>query len=197
MSTEEARPHVAGVLLAAGDSSRLGTPKQLLEYRGEPLVVRAARAALDVCPAGLVVVTGARHDAVAAALAGLPLLVRHNPDWAEGMGASVRCGVAAVPAAARGILLWVCDQPRVGAGQLGALVAAFGAAPDRIAAAAYAGTAGVPAVFPAAYRDALAALQGRRGARAIIADAAGVTRVDMPEAASDVDTPDDVAQLGD
>ena len=156
-------PIVAGVLLAAGGSSRLGTPKQLLEVGGESLVARAARALLAACSAGVVVVTGAEHERIGAALNGVPVRLCHNRDWRAGMGSSLRYGVSESDTEADGILVALCDQPFVGPAEFATLIAAFRAAPDRIAAAGYDETVGVPAVFPKSARSALASLRGDRG----------------------------------
>jgi molybdenum cofactor cytidylyltransferase/nicotine blue oxidoreductase len=180
-------------VLAAGESRRLGRSKQLLEVDGQPLVLRAVRAALEQCAAGVVVVTGAVHDEVAAALTEMPVTIVRNDDWREGIGASIRCGVSAVGDTA--CLLMLCDQPDVGAAQLAALVDAWRARPEHIAAAGYAGVRGVPAVFPPRCRDALAGLHGEHGARRLIEAETDVTVVDMPAAAFDVDTPADARRL--
>lgn len=195
MGAEEKHYEIAGILLAAGESSRLGRPKQMLEIAGESLVHRAARTALGYCTAGLVVVTGAVHDPIVATLAPTPARIVHNPEWQEGMGASLRCGVAASPANADAFLLVLCDQPRIGRGELGALVDAWTAAPEAIAAAGYAGSCGVPAIFPARFRDRLLALRGERGARALLEEEDRVSVVDMPAAAFDIDTPEDAGRL--
>ena len=195
MSTGETGFAIAGVLVAAGDSSRLGAPKQLVEFAGEPLVLRAARAAVEHCTAGLVVVTGAMHEPVEAALTGISVTVARNPEWREGIGASIRCGVRATDARADAFLVLLCDQPQVGAEELASLVAAWRAAPEAIAAAGYAGSHGVPAVFPACFRQRLMDLSGDRGARALIDAADNLTVVEMPVAAFDVDTPEDVQRM--
>lgn len=192
---------VGAVVLAAGASTRLGRPKQLVCYAGEPLVRRAARAAVDAGAQPVVVVLGARAAEVAPALDGvIGVEVITHAYWADGLGASLAAGVRALDALAGdvlpdGVLLTVCDQPLVDARALGTLLAAFDG-PESAAAAEYGGTLGVPAVIGHAHLDALRALSGDAGAgRWLRAHAARVTRVPLPGAAFDVDTEADVARL--
>ncbi len=177
---------IAAVLLAAGGSSRLGRPKQLLEHDGEPLVRRAARAALGAGVDELVVVTGAEAAAVEAALDGLPLRRVRNDDWRQGLGRSIACGVEAV--AADAVLLLLADQPAVDAALLRELLAA-GREGHRRVACAYAGGLGVPALFAGgADREALLALEGDGGARGLLAaDRTSVHAIPAEQAAFDVD----------
>ena len=194
---------VGAVVLAAGGSTRLGRPKQLVDYGGRPLVRRAAESALAAATGGgpVVVVLGARADEVRAALAGLPVRLVTNEGWAEGMSTSVVAGVRALLDAAPTIdaaLLTLADQPLVDAAALGALVAAFAERRTAIVAAAYGDAVGAPALFARARLDALLALPpGDRGAGALIRGARPeeVTRVPLAAAALDVDTPADVDAL--
>lgn len=183
----------AAIVLAAGSSSRLGQPKQLLQYGGEPLLHRAARLALSVGAAPVLVVTNApEHET---AIHDLPVSVILNPEHAEGMGSSLRAGMAALarlaPAAVR-VLLLVCDQPLLETSHLLALLEAE--TPHGVAAAEYGGRLGVPAVFAREHFPALAAVAGDRGARALLRGMA-VTAVAMPEAAIDIDTSADLEAL--
>ncbi|GJG86131.1 hypothetical protein tb265_13120 [Gemmatimonadetes bacterium T265] len=191
---------VGAVVLAAGASTRLGRPKQLVPYAGEPLVRRAVRAAVDAGARPVVVVLGAHADAVAPALDGVAgVRVVVHARWRDGLGASIAAGVRALDGAAGaaldGVLVAVCDQPLVDAEALGALLAAFGG-PGAVVAAAYADTLGVPAVVGRDHLDALRTLAGDAGAgRWLRAHAGLVTPVALPAAALDVDTPEDVARL--
>jgi CTP:molybdopterin cytidylyltransferase MocA len=181
-------PRLAGLLLAAGASRRLGRPKQLLVHRGRTLVERAADAALAVCDDGVVAVLGANQSEIEAALAGRALAIVTNPRWEAGIGASLAAGVARLPSGCDGVLVLLCDQARVEAPSLQKLVQRWRAEPDRVVAAAYGGGAGAPAIFPRHCFAALGALAGDTGARALIArEGAAALRVAMPEAAFDVD----------
>lgn len=183
------------MLLAAGASSRLGQPKQLVNYNGVPLVCHAVSRALNFCDAGLTVVTGACHDDVFTALDHLPVRVDFNSGWPEGIGSSIRQGVTTIGPDVRAILLMVCDQPAISSHDLRNLVNAWKCRPDRVAAAGYAGTTGVPAIFPSSLRKELQGLNGDRGAKKIIDAAEDVSVVDMPNALFDVDTPDHLDKL--
>ena len=193
MTGAAAAASIAGVVLAAGASTRLGQPKQLLPFRGRPLVRLAAEEALAVC-GRVAVVVGASRDAVVKALAGAPVTVVDNPDWAEGMASSIVAGVAwASHAACAAVLLLACDQPHVHASHLAGLVSAWRRT-GRPAASSYDGTLGVPAVFPAACFTRLLALRGAAGARRILVEA-DAQPVAWPEGAFDIDTPEDALRL--
>jgi molybdenum cofactor cytidylyltransferase len=201
-------PRLAAVVLAAGGSSRLGSPKQLVSYQGRPLVARAAEAALMTGADPVVLVLGANAATVVTALSGIQVIAVVNPDWKSGMGTSVAIGVSAIvdrAPAVGAVLLMVADQPLVGNAALGRLLERWTSSNGRsgsrglhatIAAAAYAGTVGVPAVFGRAHFEALCSLPADAGAARLLRQAgAQVRRVAMPEAGVDVDTPNDLARL--
>lgn len=189
------RSDISGIVLAAGESARMGEPKQLLRFRGEPLVRLAAAAALEHC-ARVTVVTGAIHRPIVDALAGLPVEVVRNENWREGIASSIRAGVGSVRPDVAACLVCLTDQPRIGAAEIRKLAERWRTSPRSIVAAGYAGTIGVPAIFPADYFERLSDLSGDRGARSLIGGAKDVIVVDLPEAAVDLDTPEDVRRLG-
>jgi molybdenum cofactor cytidylyltransferase len=187
---------VAALVLAAGGSSRMGSAKQLLEVDGRSLVRRATDAALQSRCASVRVVTGCEADRVAAEVVGTGALVVRNAAWRDGLSASIAAGVSAATADAQpdGILVLLGDQPHVDSEVLDALLAAFSGEPDAIAACAYAGRVGVPAVFGGSWFAELRRLSGDRGARDLLQDVRNRVRVVAFEAAAlDIDTPEDWA----
>lgn len=181
------------VILAAGGSHRLGVSKQLSRVGAEPLVRRAARAALATHPFRTVVAVGADADATFAAVADLDVERVEVTEWAQGMGASLRAAVQACDGHCDGLLVLLCDQPALTAAHLQRLLAAWRDAPHKAIASAYAGTVGVPAILPCAWFAELAHLSGDRGARELLRGRADqVIPVAEPELTHDVDVPDDL-----
>lgn len=185
---------VAAVVLAAGAGRRMGRPKATLRVHGEALAHRAARVALEAGCDAVVVVTGADAPAAARAVADLPVHVAPNPDFARGLSTSIRAGVRAARAldpAPDAVLLLPCDLPRMGPDALARLLRAWRDEGAQLVASAFAGVVGPPALFAGAHVDALLHLEGDRGARPLL-DAAGpaVRRIPLPEAAHDLDTPE-------
>jgi len=184
----------AAVILAAGGSRRLGRPKQVVSWQGEPLVRRAARAAVESSCARTLVVVGAAEAQVRDALVGLAVDVVSNGDWAEGIASSIRCGVADVAAGGVGaVLLVACDQPALTASHLDRIVASWGRG-ARAVGSRYAATLGVPALFDRSLFPSLLALRGDAGAKKLLGDGE-TAAVDWAAGAIDVDTPDDLDRL--
>jgi molybdenum cofactor cytidylyltransferase len=190
---------VGAVILAAGASSRMGTPKQLLALGEQPLLVRAVEAALASPVWPVVVVLGAHAEKIRPTLARLPVLIVENAAWAEGMASSIRTGVTTLRQFSRaleGAVIALCDQPAFSADTIGQLIAAQRTTGRSIVAAHYSGRNGAPALFLRQHFAALAALTGEEGARLLLnGDPAQVTAVDMPTLAVDLDTPADYAAL--
>ena len=150
---------VAGILLAAGEGSRLGQPKALVEIGGEPLAQRGVALLRDGGAAPIVVVTGA----VAVDLPGV--LAVHNPDWRSGMGSSLAAGLATVPDGCAAAVIALVDQPLVGAEAVRRLIAAH-AAGAGIAVATYDGTPRNPVLIAREHWPGVAAMAvGDAGAR--------------------------------
>ena len=136
------------VLLAAGESRRMGTPNQLLPFEGKPLVRHAAQVAVASGCSPVVVVLGSSSQNIAPALEGLPVRAVTNSRWAEGMGTSIQAGLAALaPEHLDGVVITLADQPFVNAAHLAHLIAAQRRSNRPIIASEYSGTAGIPALF--------------------------------------------------
>jgi len=185
------------VILAAGASTRMGQPKQLLELAGRPLLLRAIDAALASPAWPVVVVLGAHAAQIRPLLARLPVLIAETPEWSEGMAASIRAGVAMLRQFSRaldGALVALCDQPAFSADVIAQLVAAQRTTGHSIAAAHYNNRHGAPALFLREHFDTLTHLTGEAGARALLNDTPErVASVALPALALDLDTPADYA----
>ncbi|ODN69507.1 NTP transferase domain-containing protein [Methylobrevis pamukkalensis] len=192
-------PKVAALVLAAGRSSRMGAENKLLaEVDGLPLVRHAVVAALASRAGPVTVVTGHMAAEVEAALAGLPVTFRHNPDFADGLSASVRCGIAAVPEDCEAAVILLGDMPRISAAVIDGLIEAYDPSTGAlIAVPTFGGRRGNPVLWSRRFFGALAALEGDAGARHLIGDNRdAVAEVAFgPEVALDVDTPEALAAL--
>ena len=188
-----------GVLvLAAGESTRMGRPKQLLPYRGSTLLRHAAETALATRLGPVLVVLGAEAERCRKALGELAIRTVINPDWPQGMGSSIRIGVEELERLlppVGGVLILLHDQPAIPAERLQELVEAR-RAEDLIVAAGYGEVVGVPAYFRRDLFEELRALDGAAGARKIIeAHRSHVRRFELPEARFDIDTPVDFERV--
>jgi molybdenum cofactor cytidylyltransferase len=197
-----ARTAAAGIVLAAGTSSRMGDRnKLLLEAGGEPLVRRAVRAALEAGLDPVVVVVGHEAGRVRDALAGLGCRVVDNPDYESGMTTSLRAGMAALPEGTPAAVMLLADMPRVTAAMLAELTAAHaGGEPRRrppVVLSDYDGVLAPPTLFDRALFPELLALPDHRCPRSIVKNhrrQAAVCR--WPGAAlADLDRPEDLAAL--
>ncbi len=184
--------NIAIVVLAAGASTRLGQPKQLLRLGEKTLLAQICETALSVENQRVSVVLGAHCEAIKPAIEHLPVQVFTNKKWSEGMGSSIACGMANLPPDTDAVLLLLCDQPFLTAPFLEKLVEKWRSADCLIAASAYGGSFGPPAIFDRKLFPELAGLQGQQGAKPLMLkyrEAMGL--VDFPEGATDIDTAED------
>jgi molybdenum cofactor cytidylyltransferase len=159
---------LAGIVLAAGSSSRMGVPKQLLTWGGEPLVRRAARLGIEAGFDPLVVVVGAYADEVSQALAGLDLRVVINERWAEGQSGSVKAGLAGLNRPVGGAIFLLADQPFLTLDLLGAIRRKHAQTLAPAVVPRVAGRRANPVLFDRRTFADLASLQGDSGGRQVL-----------------------------
>ncbi len=192
------RPRIGAIILAAGPSTRLGYPKQLIEHDGVALVRRAASVAVDAGAKPAFVIVGASSKEVSNALNGLDgVKILNNERWESGLASSLSAGLAALSAdkLIGAALVMVADQPLVDSDALKRLMAGFDEH-HRIVASAYDDIVGVPVVIGSEHFPALMNLKGDEGAgRWLRARLADVTQVDVASASVDIDTPEDAERL--
>ena len=180
------------IVLAAGGSERFGSPKQLAEFRGKPLLRHAAETAVGAELGPVNIVLGAAEEACRQVLEGMKVQIVHNPDWREGMAGSISAGMR--PWAGKpldGVIIVLADQPGVTAGHLRALEAA--SASKAIVASRYHSQLGVPAWFsPDKFGD-LTRLEGGKGAKGLMTREPDMGWIEIPAAAFDIDTPADLS----
>lgn len=187
------------VVLAAGSSSRMGSPKQTLQFRGESLLRRAALAALGAGCHPVIVVTGAQSQVSRRELDGLDVREVLNARWETGMASSIRAGVEGLVSADADIaaaVLLLCDQPYVTAEVIHGLVAAHRTTGSAVVASSYGGSFGVPALFSRTLFAELTRLEGMAGAKEVIKrHAKDAHFLPFQNGEVDVDTPADFSRL--
>lgn len=191
---------VVAVILAAGASRRLGRPKQLLELAGQTLLEGAIRMAQDAGASPVLTVLGADFATICTSISfngATPVL---NDKWEQGISTSIHAGLRETDVRApyaTGALLMACDQPRLSAEHLRGLLETFRAQSEpAIVASFYAGTCGIPSVFPRSVFADLRALCGDQGARTLLKEPpCGVIPMTFEGGEVDIDWPSDLANL--
>jgi molybdenum cofactor cytidylyltransferase len=191
---------IGGILLAAGGSSRMGHPKQLIEFEGTTLIRRAAsHLANSVCDP-CVVVLGSDADACERELSGVNIDICVNPDPASGMSTSLKAGLTTVLEIDQDIsavVVTLCDQPYITSDIIDHLAAEYCRIRPSIVASEYNEISGVPALFSREMFDEIYKLEGDEGARQLIRSAGDrVLRIAQPLAAFDIDSPHDLTSVG-
>jgi molybdenum cofactor cytidylyltransferase len=184
--------HIA-LVLAAGGSSRLGRPKQLLTRNGETLVHRAARLALETAATRVLVVVGAAREAIEVSLRDLRCEPIVNAHWQQGLASSLHAAAPRVTESRSGVLILTCDQPALEMEHLRELLDGASVVPSRCAATRHGDVLGVPAVVPSDWFGQMEDLQGNRGfgARLRALDAGSLFVLNSPVLGLDIDTEDD------
>jgi molybdenum cofactor cytidylyltransferase len=189
--------NITFLILAAGASSRMGQPKQLLDWGGIPLVRVVVLEALAAQPGEVVVVTGAAHQEVTHALAGLPIRIVANTAYPGGQSTSLHAGIAALSTDSAAVLVLLGDQPFVSAAIIGQICEAYTATNAAIVAPRYAGTRGNPVLFSKRFFAELMAVSGDQGARTLLAaHPEHISYVDFDDERPlvDIDTPEAYAR---
>lgn len=187
------------MILAAGASTRMGSPKQMLAYRGCTLIRHMAEVSIASVCEPIIVVLGANAKRIKPEISQLPVEIVENQHWEEGMSSSIRVGLEALLAINQNleaVAISLCDQPLVSPQTLNQLVEAYSLTGKPIIASEYAGTLGVPALFNHTLFSELIALKSTEGAKKLInKHIAEVFSIPFPNGAIDIDTPKDYEQL--
>ena len=190
---------VTGIVLAAGTSGRMGgANKLLISFRGIPIVRRVVEAVLESKCRRVVVVLGHEAERVQQALSDLRVDFVHNPEFREGIAASVRAGASAVDNQSKAVVFCLGDMPLVSAEVIDRLIAAFDPSSGLAAwQAAFEGQRGNPVLWSTSFLDDLRALRGDEGARALMrrhAELVATVQMNSAGVLTDIDTPDDLSK---
>ncbi|RZJ73033.1 nucleotidyltransferase family protein [Flavobacterium sp.] len=186
------------IILAAGNSSRLGSPKQLLEFNGQTLIRHVVSEAL-LSNSDVLLVTGSQFSEIEKDVQELDVVLVRNPDWEMGMGSSVRIGTQRAlelfPDVDQ-VILAVCDQPFVSASVFRSLIGKAALSPQNIVASSYSETAGTPVLFKKKYFSELLVSDGKRGAKKLVENnPQDLVMVAFPKGEIDIDTKSDYEKL--
>jgi len=187
---------IAAVILAAGEARRFGSPKQLLDWHGKPLIWHVAKRALQAELTPVIIVAGSEFDAIQQTVEDLPVQIIHNPAWQRGQGTSVKLGTEAVSAKSGGILFLLADQPQIPIPLIRALIDAHAQRQNPIIGPLVDGQRGNPVLFDRITFSDLASLSGEAGGRKLFSKYP-VDWIPWYDSASllDIDTPEDYARL--
>jgi molybdenum cofactor cytidylyltransferase len=191
--------HTAIVILAAGTSARLGSPKQLLFYKGKTLLRHTVDTALETGCQSVFVILGANSETIRKELNNSPVIIVENTGWMEGMASSIRCALENITNTIlrpEMVIFMVCDQPYVNSALLLQLLEKKQETGKPIVASSYGDNTGIPALFHKSLFPALMELKGDRGAKKLISDhPEKVAVVPFAKGITDIDTAADYESL--
>lgn len=185
---------IAGIVLAAGGSTRMGQPKLLLDVHGEPLIRHVVRLAENSKLMPLIVVTGAHSTEIQSVLTDFSVEIIYNPDWQKGQSTSVKAGIRALPPGADGVVILLGDQPGITKEVIQELIETHASIQPTpaIIIPEYQGKRGNPVLFDRCVFQAMSTLSGDAGARQIFTRfPSSVIAVDNPDLFADIDSPED------
>jgi molybdenum cofactor cytidylyltransferase len=188
--------NISIIVLAAGSSSRLGTPKQLVTYQGNSLLRHICEVSLKSKADSLYVVLGSQKSRMEEEIATLNLNIVDNPHWQTGISTSIHAGIQALPNSIDAALILLCDQPKITPSLIDTLIDLYNNSHKPIIACRYGGTVGVPALYGRKVFPDLLNLHGDEGAKRIIERHPPFRLlIDFPEGIYDIDSPDDSNSL--
>jgi molybdenum cofactor cytidylyltransferase len=187
------------IILAAGSSSRLGQPKQLIIVEGKSLLKKTTEAALDSGAHPIMVVLGNQAPTHKKVIEAPPVSIVINEDWSNGMGSSLKAGMQSLLKdypETEAIIISVCDQPYLTAHHFKKLISVYSNTASEVVTSHYKGTNGVPALFSKSLFQKLLQLEDEEGARKIIQHHKGtIALVPFEKGEIDIDTPEDLKYL--
>ncbi|GJM04092.1 MAG: 4-diphosphocytidyl-2C-methyl-D-erythritol kinase [marine bacterium B5-7] len=193
---DNATKNIYAIILAAGESSRFGSPKQLADWQEHNLLQHAINTTQLLFDKHIIVVLGANAELIQSRLDASKSNIETNNDWRSGISSSIRAGIKALPKDTEAAMILLCDQPLLEESSLKKLIDLWQQHRNFIVASEYQDTVGVPAIFPAAFFSQLEALQGDKGAKQLlISMKEHVLTISVPEASIDIDTQNDFNNL--
>lgn len=203
MTMTLAQPSIAFVVMAAGQSKRLGCPKQSVLYQGESLLVRQIKLCQQLSTS-VYCVLGFEADTFATELAGLDINILINQDWQNGLGSSIASAITQLPKTYQAVMIVLVDQWALTTADLNELVKHWYVQPNKIIACSRVMTEAAnddkllspPIIFPRAYFQQLTHLTGEQGAKPVLMNnREDVVDVVVNHAFFDLDTPEQLAEL--
>ncbi len=185
------------IILAAGNSSRMGEPKQLMKFKNKTFLQHIVEESKEANLNPVICVTGYQSDQISKAIAGMNVTIIYNEQWSEGMGTGIAAGIKEVlPSDIDSVILTVSDQPYVSSGLFAKMLTMKDQSGKRIVASSYAGTVGTPVLFDREYFNQLKSLDGNQGAKNIVnMNMSDVCTVKFEKGSIDIDTKEDYEKL--